>query len=161
MLIRDLDPVADLSKVYDFYQSAPDYWLLADGTAPGLAKARTFFADCPPGCDPARSRRLGLFLDDRLSGLAELSFGFPTPADVYLGFLMLGTWARGAGLGVTFLAHLEGIARKAGHKALYLAVIDKNAGGCRFWLREGFRHTGVTGRNAQGHGLSRMVKHLS
>ncbi len=160
MLIRDLDPVADLARVHDFYQSAPDYWLMADRAAPDIAKARAFFTDTPPGCDPLRSRRLGLFMTDRLSGLAELSFGFPAKADAYLGFLMLGPWARNAGRGVAFLTEIEQIARTAGYSDLYLAVLDINAAGRRFWLREGFHPTGVVGRDAFGQGVARMVKPL-
>lgn len=160
MLIRDLDPVADLGSVHDFYQSAPDYWLMADRAAPDIAKARAFFTDTPPGCDPFRSRRLGLFLSDRLSGLAELSFGFPAAGDAYLGLLMLGPWARNAGNGAAFLAHVENIARQAGHAAIYLAVLDINIGGRRFWSRHGFRPTGVTRQDVHVQGLTRMVKPL-
>ncbi|WP_322891119.1 MULTISPECIES: GNAT family N-acetyltransferase [unclassified Yoonia] len=160
MLIRDLDPVADLSRVHDFYQSAPDYWLMADRAAPDLAKARAFFTDTPPGCDPRQSQRLGLFQADRLSGVAELSFGFPKAGDAYLGLLMLGPWARNAGVGAAFLAHIEAIACAAGHDEIYLAVLDMNVAGRRFWHREGFRPTGVVGRDAHGQGLTRLSKQL-
>ena len=91
MLIRSLIPKSDLTIVHEFYAKAPDYWQLAEGQEPGLQKARDFFTDTPPpNCDPKVSLRLGLFLDDRLSGLAEISLGFRTAGDAYLGLMVLG-----------------------------------------------------------------------
>ena len=90
MLIRSLIPKSDLTIVHEFYAKAPDYWQLAEGQVPGLQKAKDFFTDTPPNCDPKVSLRLGLFLDDRLSGLAEISLGFRTAGDAYLGLMVLG-----------------------------------------------------------------------
>ena len=78
MLIRSLVAKSDLAIVHEFYAKAPDYWQLAEGQEPGLQKARDFFTDTPQNCDQKVSLRLDLFLGDRLSGPAELSFGFPT-----------------------------------------------------------------------------------
>ncbi len=89
MIIRALDPAQDVKKVARFYREAPEYWPLADRVPPGPTKAAEFFTDGPPGCDAARSHRLGMFLNGRLSGVAELSFGFPEPDNPYLGLLML------------------------------------------------------------------------
>ena len=90
MLIRSLVKDLDLDSVLTFYDQAPDYWELAEGQKPGPEQAISFFIDTPPNCDPNRSFRLELFFDDRLSGLAELSFGFPKIGDPYLGFMLLG-----------------------------------------------------------------------
>ncbi len=163
MIIRALDPSGDLSKVAQFYTEAPEYWLLADRAPPGPAKAATFFTDGPPGCDPARSHRLGLFLQGRLSGVAELSFGFPKADDAYLGLLMLGSWAQGAGFGRTFLTHLEGLARQSGASNLYLAVLEENPRGRAFWEREGFRDTGLGGETivaGRPQKLHRLLKRI-
>ena len=143
MDIRDLDPVTDLDAVYRFYQDAPDYRLLAEGIAPDLAKARAFFTDAPPQSDPARSHRMGLFIDGRLSGLAELSFDWPAKGDPFLGLMILGPWAQGQGAGQVFLAEVITRAKSTGAKALYLAVLDQNPRGRVFWERQGFTGTGV------------------
>lgn len=161
MMIRALDPVNDLEKVARFYDQAPEYWLLADRVPPGPTKAAEFFTDGPPGCDPAQSYRLGMFLDGRLSGVAELSFGFPEPDDAYLGLLMLGSWAQGAGYGKVFLTHLEGLARQSGATELYLAVLAENPRAWAFWTREGFEDTGLSGENMvqeRPQKLHRLVK---
>jgi GNAT superfamily N-acetyltransferase len=160
MLIRALHPDDDLARVADFYRDAPDYWIMAEGRAPDLAKARAFFTDGPPGCDVARSHRLGLFLDGRLSGLAELSMGFPAPQDAYLGLMLLGPWAQNHGYGATFLADVVKRAQIAGAPNLYLAVLDANVAGARFWRRHGFEDTATRGSGAQGHSLTRMVRRL-
>lgn len=159
-MIRPLDPEADLALVERFHADAPDYWLLAEGVAPGGEKALEFFTDGPPGCDPAASHRLGLFLAGRLSGLAELSFGFPEAGDAYLGLMILGPWAQGGGHGAGFLAHVETLARQAGSQRLYLGVLSRNPRGRAFWLREGFRATGVSRETDQGAGVERLVKTL-
>lgn len=143
-MIRPLFPETDRAAVAAFLQEAADYWILADGTPPGPQAADDFFTDCPPGCDPAASHRLGLFRDGRLSGLAELSFGFPAPGDAYLGLMILAPRIRGQGHGARLLAHVETLARAMQAPTLYLGVIAANPKGRAFWERHGFVPTGVT-----------------
>lgn len=160
-MIRPLDPQTDLFLVAKFHTEAADYWLLADRRAPDAAKATAFFTDGPPGCDPARSHRLGLFADGTLAGVAELSFGFPEPDDGYLGLMLLGPDARGHGHGAAFLTHVEMLARAASARRLYLAVLDENPRGRAFWHRHGFQPTGTRRHDTEtGHWLERMVKPL-
>ncbi|MCV2869532.1 GNAT family N-acetyltransferase [Defluviimonas sp. WL0002] len=161
MLIRDLSPGSDTDRIEALYAEAADYWILADRTAPDRAKAEEFFTDAPPGCDVAASHHLGLFVDDRLSGVAELAFGFPDPGDAYLGLMILAPRLRGQGLGRRLLAEAEDRARRAGAQRLYLAVLDENPRGRAFWEREGFVDTGVWRDDAEArHRLRRMVKAL-
>lgn len=160
MLIREL-ALTEAPLIATFYREAPDYWLLAEGKVEPDRQAAEFFTDCPPGCDPAQSHRLGLFLDDRLSGVAEVSYGFPEPADAYLSLMLLGPWAQGQGHGRRFLAHTEGLARNRQAPRLYLAVLEANPRGWAFWRREGFRETGRSGTDpSTGHVLHRLVKDL-
>ncbi|MES2540337.1 MAG: GNAT family N-acetyltransferase [Pseudomonadota bacterium] len=160
MRIRELFP-SETALVTQFYREAPDYWLLAEGRADAERHAQEFFTDAPPNCDPAQSDRLGLFLNQRLSGVAELSYGFPEPNDAYLGLMILGPWAQGAGHGRTFLTHVETLARKRHAARLYLAVLDVNPRGLAFWEREGFTSTGLSRKDAlTGHTTYRLVKLL-
>ncbi|MEZ5796066.1 MAG: GNAT family N-acetyltransferase [Paracoccaceae bacterium] len=161
MPIRELDPAADLALVRGLWQAAPDYWLLAEGGCDPDARAAAFFADGPPGCDPAQSHRLGLFLGDRLSGVAEVSYGFPAAGDAYLGLMVLAPWAQGAGHGRVFLVHAEALARSRGATAIYLAVLDVNPRGRAFWEGQGFADTGIARRdNDTGHQVFRLRKPL-
>lgn len=160
MRIRELFP-SETALVAQFYREAPDYWLLAEGRCDPAAQAQDFFTDAPPNCDPATSDRLGLFLNQRLSGVAEVSYGFPKPGDAYLGLMILGPWAQGAGHGKAFLAHVETLARKRHAPRLYLAVLDVNPRGRAFWEREGFTGTGLTRKDAiTGHLIERLMKPL-
>ena len=159
--IRRLGLVADLDAVAAFYIRAADYWLLADRRLPDRQKARAFFTDGPPGCDPAVSHRLGLFSGADLIGVAELSFGFPLAEDAYLGLMLLDPGVRGQGHGAAFLAQVEALARARPCPRLYLAVLGANPRGLAFWLRHGFVPTGVNRTDADtGHRLQRLVKPL-
>lgn len=160
MRIRELFP-SETALVAQFYREAPDYWLLAEGRCDHAAQAQDFFTDAPPNCDPAQSDRLGLFVNQRLSGVAELSYGFPEPSDAYLGLMLLGPWVQGKGHGRAFLAHVEGLARKRHAARLFLAVLDVNPRGRAFWEREGFTDTGLSRKDAlTGHTAYRLGKPL-
>jgi GNAT superfamily N-acetyltransferase len=160
MRIRELFP-SETALVAQFYREAPDYWLLAEGRCDPQAQAQDFFTDAPPNCDPAQSDRLGLFLNQRLSGVAEVSYGFPEPNDAYIGLMLLGPWAQGAGHGRTFLAHAEAQSRKRHAARLFLAVLDINPRGRAFWEREGFTDTGLSRKDAlTGHTTYRLGKTL-
>lgn len=138
--IRPLDPTADRGAVAALFLSAEDYIQLERGTAPGPEVTKEFFTDLPPGCSPAAVRKLGL--EDResghLVGVADLAFGYPAATDAYLGLMVLSAPARGLGLGASFLAHVEMLARDGGARALYLSVLDANPRGRAFWQRQGF-----------------------
>ena len=158
-MIRALHPDTDLAAVAAFLAEAADYWIMAEGTAPGPDAAAEFFTDGPPGRDPAQSHHLGLFHEGRLSGLAELSFGFPEPGDAYLGLMILAPRLRSLGLGPGLLAHVETLARAAAAPQLYLAVLEANTRGRAFWDRHGFRPTGLS-RVDNDHGLNHTIHRL-
>lgn len=162
LLIRPLSPAIDRPTLRAFYGEASDYWLLADRRPPGEAKVTEFFADAPPGCDPAASHRLGLFpAGARMGGVAILSFGFPAYGDAYIDLLLLAPYLRGQGHGAEVLRALEDRARAGGARALYLAVLSANPRGWAFWEREGFRATGHSGIEAEtGYQLHRLGKSL-
>ncbi|MGA0541204.1 GNAT family N-acetyltransferase [Neotabrizicola sp. VNH66] len=160
MLIRELAP-SEVALVAAFYEEAQDYWRLADRRPPDAQKAAEFFTDGPPGCDPAQSHRLGLFVDGRLSGVAELSFGFPAPEDGYLGLMLLAPRLRGSGHGAALLAEVERLARQRSAPRLLLAVLEENPRGRAFWEREDFRPTGISRRDDEtGHVIHRLEKGL-
>ena len=137
MLIRPLNPDTDRLLVDAFFQASADYIRLERGEDPTPLVTEEFFTDAPPGCDPAQSLRLGLF-DPALIAVAEMGFGYPTATDAYLGLMMVVPTARGSGVGVTLLRHLEQAARDRQMHNLYLGVLDANPQGRAFWQRQGF-----------------------
>ena len=162
-MIRPLEKTADFAAVLEFYTDAPDYWEEAEGFRPDRDKVSEFFDENLPNCDPDETRRLGLFIDERLSGIADLFFGFPSKSDAYVGLMLLGPWARNKGLGQDFLRHIESVARSKKSEKLYLAVMKTNPKGRAFWEREGFSTTGLSGVVTMGsrqQELHRLVKAL-
>lgn len=138
MQIRPLDPIADRAPVDAFFAASVDYIRLERDETPGPEVTEEFFTEAPPGCDPAASHRIGLFAANRLIGLAELAFGYPTATDAFIGLMMIAPAARGTGAGAFLLRHLEAKARHRGARAICLAVLNVNPRGRAFWEREGF-----------------------
>ncbi len=162
-VIRALDATNDRGTVAALLTEAKDYYQLWKGHAPGPDEIDDIFTSAPPGCDPTVSPRLGLFVAGTLSGVAELSFGFPDRHDAYLGLMILSPRVRSRGHGAVFLAHAEQLARKAGALHLYLAVLEANPRGAAFWARMGFVPTGLTRHDtshARPHNIHRLVKPL-
>lgn len=158
-----LDPARDRAAVADLLQRAEDYYHLWKGRPPGDEEVDDVFLSCPPGCDPGRSVRLGLTENSQLLGVAELSFGFPSPGDAYLGLMILAPEARSKGHGQEFFREIETIAKASGANHLYLAVLERNLRGRAFWERMGFAPTGVQREsleNGIAHRVSRLVKAL-
>lgn len=146
---RPLEMTSNLDRVVEFYVDAPDYWEMAEGNPPGIEKAKEFFEDIPPNCNPGKTHRLGFFWGERLSGIADF-FYFPEDGDAYIGLMMFGSWARNKGFGEIFLSHLEELACAAKAQKLYTAVMTINTKGRAFWEREGFPTTGLSGMNIAG-----------
>lgn len=127
------------AAVAEFYERAADYALMERGQLPGAEAVQAFFEDCPPGCDPDDSIKLGC-LDRRgwIVGISDMAFGFPEAADAYIGLLLVDPGMRGHGIGRWFLSHIVDQARGRRCKRMLVAVLDENARGRRFWEREGF-----------------------
>ena len=145
-IIRPLLARTHAEAVLTFYRRAADYVQLETGALPDMDLVEEFFADVPPGGDPARSLKLGLFLPQlpgegpqSLVGIADLGFGYPEARDAYLGLLLLAPEARGQHWGQRFLRHLRREAELRGARRLVLAVLADNPRGRAFWEREGFR----------------------
>lgn len=161
MPIRPLDPVTDRPAVAALLTEAQDYCHLWLGHAPDASQVDKVYTAGPPGCDAAQSFRLGLWLDATLSGVAELSFGYPGAQDAYLGLMILAPRARGQGQGAAFYAHVENLARQRGCPRIFLAVLEANPRGRAFWEAQGFAPTGVSRDDAEtGHRIHRRVKVL-
>lgn len=162
-MIRDLDPVTDRAAVAALFLAATDYIALETGLPVDGTQADDFFADAPPGIDPATSLRLGLFGPAGLEGLAEVAFGYPAAGDAYIGLMLFATTARGTGGGARLLRQIEAQAKARGATRLLLAVLEANPQGRAFWMREGFgleQSFPETDMGLRRHIRHRMVKPL-
>lgn len=157
---------ANRAEVAGLLARAADYYHLWLGRPPGEAEVEDVFSSAPPGCEAAASVRLGLWLpvrdgqaapDGLLSGVAELSFGFPEAGDAYLGLMILDPAARGRGLGAAFHARVLHHAAARGATRIFLGVLEANVAGARFWAAQGYRPTGLSREDAEtGHRLHRL-----
>ena len=137
-LIRALDPVKDYAITAGLFARATDYAMLESGLPPDAATLADFFTGDHPDIDHTKSLRLGLFQGPTLAIIAEMAFGYPNPGDAFIGLLLAAPEYRNLGLGHELLDHLAAEARARLCPRLLIAVLDANAGGKRFWLRQGF-----------------------
>ena len=159
LIIRALHPVMDRPALTDLLTEAADYYRLWLGRPPSEDEVTDALTAAPPGCDPAQSHRLGLHMNARLSGVAELSFGYPAAGDAFLGLMIVAPHARSAGNGATFHSHILTLARGRGCPRIYLGVLDANPRGWAFWERQGYARTGITRVDGKtGHLLHRLVR---
>lgn len=153
----------DDAAVLDLMVRAADYSLLEKGRPPVAADVPAFFASCVPGGDLAEAVKLGFWQDEVLLGVLEMSYGYPDPADAYIGLLMLDKAARGAGIGPQLLAEATVRARAKGAKRQLVAVLAANPKGRAFWQREGFRPERdfpASPDDPLGHARCRMTRDL-
>lgn len=137
-MIRALSPTTDVAAVLDLQVRAADYMALETGRFPDESTAAEFFAEVPPGSDPAASLKLGLWDASALAGIADVAFGYPEANDAYVGLMLLAPDARSRGLGAGLLAHILEVVRARGAGRLLVAVLDDNPRGRAFWERHGF-----------------------
>lgn len=138
-MIRSLHQNADSAIVTDLFRRAADYVLLESGQSPDAAQTDAYFAEGPPGIDPATSLRLGLFLPDGLLvAISETAFGFPNPDDAYVGLLLIDPDHRGKRLGQQMLDYIFSAAKHRLAARILIAVLEENTKGRRFWSKMGF-----------------------
>ena len=150
MLIRSLDASRDHACVMAFLHSAADYIRLERGADPSPEVADDFFTNCPPGCDAARSLRLGVFDGAHLTAIADMAMGYPDAQTAYLSLLLIALQARSRGVGPYILRYLQSRAAEMRATAICLGVLEANPRGRAFWQREGFMATGISGTVTMG-----------
>lgn len=137
---RPLHASADRTAVADLVGRAADYVVLETGLPPDDAFVDEIFYGVPPGMDPEAVIALGLYRGPVLDGVASIAFGWPEPADAYLGLMLLDPKVRGQGLGPVLLDASLAAARQRGATRMLLAVLDENPRARVFWERMGFAH---------------------
>lgn len=162
-MIKALHHGADDAAVLDMMVRAADYSLLEKGRAPVAGDVAEFFASCVPGGALREAVKLGYWRGDVLLGLIDMSYGYPAPADAYIGLLMLDKSARGAGIGPQLLVQATARARAKGATRQLVAVLEANPKGRAFWEREGFRpekQFPASPDDPLGHARCRMTRAL-
>ena len=115
----------DREPLQNLHWSAPGYSLIVHG-------------HLPPGKSMDDKFVLGIFLDGRLVGCAEVLRGYPEPEVAYIGLLLFAEAHQGQGLGRKALGEVFDLAAGWGCGKVQLAVIASNRRAHAFWSREGF-----------------------
>lgn len=162
---RPLTQDADLALIRAFLDRSADYVELESGGQPTDANAAEYFTDGPPDCDLAQSLKIGLFAaDGALLAITDMAFGYPQPADAFIGLLLIDPAFRGQGLGRVFFDHLKAQAKERDAGRLLVAVLDENTRARAFWSRLGFELEQSFPDRKLGskiHTLHRMVRPIS
>ncbi len=163
--VRALTP-ADIALLQGFFDANPAYFLTVFGRPALLDEAAQEFHERPPASLPFGQRWLLAYLDQggSLIGVACVLSDLPAPAIWHISLFMLAEALHGSGAAQAMHAALADWACARGAQWLRLGVVEGNARGKRFWLRQGYlparqRHGIEMG--GQTHSLTVMCKPLT
>lgn len=154
---------ADVPDIDALLVRCAEFIRLSEGHDPQPGDGLLLLEERPEAAPEVEKLVLGLYDGPCLVGVIDLLKDYPAPGVWYLGLLMIEPVRRRAGIGTALVAALtEWVARQGGH-ALRLAVIEQNAAGERFWMRQGFKAIGSVDQDL-GHfrrTLHRMERSLT
>ena len=102
----------------------------------------------PPGKTAADKYYLGYFQGDKLAAVLDLILDYPRAQTAFVGFFMLARRLQGRGVGSAIVAEaLQALARQ-GYTHVRLGYVKGNPQSEAFWLKNGFRPTGIETRPA-------------
>lgn len=158
MDVETLSLDVDRARVADLFARAADYVRLESGSDPTEATVRDFFEERPPNLGPEQAGQVGFVVKSRLVGIAAYCIGYPEPSDSYIGLMIFDPEGRGQGIGTTALAAVTKLARDAGARRQFVAVLEANTAGRAFWEKQGFVLETVFPPSSDAHTRLRMVR---
>ncbi|MFP2910809.1 GNAT family N-acetyltransferase [Pyxidicoccus sp. 3LFB2] len=156
---------ADVDLFQPLLERGEDFFQRCYGRPARADEAQQMLLERPPGLGPERGHLAAL--RDRqgaLVGILEAVSDFPSPADWYLGLMLLAPEVRGHGRGEAVIRAYEDWLRGQGARLLRLGVAEPNPPALRFWTRMGFREEQWVGPLEQGlltYRVLRMTKPLT
>jgi GNAT superfamily N-acetyltransferase len=134
--------LADLQRVLE---AAPGYAHRVTGVPPGAADAQSEYAMLPEGKTYDDKFVLGVHLDARMVGCADVVRGYPAPDVAFLGLLLIAEPFQHRGIGRAAYQQVESFVRGFGTcRRIRLSVVRANDHVAPFWEKMGFRRTGET-----------------
>ena len=138
---------ADVEAIYQlcadnplFYQHCPPFVTRESIRADSRA--------LPPGKTAADKYYLGYFQGDKLAAVLDLILDYPRAQTAFVGLFMLARQLQGRGVGSAIVAEgLRALARQ-GYTHVRLGYVKGNPQSEAFWLKNGFRPTGIETRPA-------------
>ncbi len=137
------DEPSEMAELQRVIEEAPVYAQLVTGVTPGPADAQSMYTILPEGKSYEDKFVFGVYRVGEMVGCADLVRGYPDPATVYLGLLLISQRYQRQGIGRRAFELLEEFARGWGTcDRIRLAVIRTNEVVIPFWRRLGFEATG-------------------
>ena len=120
-----------------------EFMRMSEGQEPVRGDGLLLLEERPQEAPEVEKQVLGLFDGPCLVGVLDLLKDYPAEGTWYLGLMLIEPARRREGLGTAVFAALLEWLSAQGARSLRLAVIDENAAGHRFWIRQGFRELGA------------------
>lgn len=141
--VHDLDS-GDVAALQWLLGSVPDYAARITGYPPGPSDALSALMILPPGFDSTNKHGVGLWDGAVLVAFADVLLGYPDPAVLYVGLLVVHGEHHGKGLGRELHdAILQRARDTAPIQRMRLGIVATNAGVAEpFWQRLGYCPTG-------------------
>lgn len=134
----------DVAALQWLLESVPGYAARITGYPPGPSDALSALMTLPPGFDPTHKHGVGLWDGAALVAFADVLLGYPDPAVLYVGLLIVHGEHHGKGLGREMHdAVLQRARNTATIQRIRLGIVATNAAVAQpFWQRLGYHPTG-------------------
>lgn len=141
--VRKLDE-SDVNEVLELMKKNPLFFQ----HCPPMATRRSILEDMkalPPRTTYEDKYYVGYFLDGKLVAVMDLILKYPNEDTAFIGFFMMNKDFQGKGIGTEIIEECETFLRGNGYLYIRLGFAKGNPQSEAFWLKNGFRRTGVEG----------------
>lgn len=139
--VRKLDE-SDVNEVLELMKKNPLFFQ----HCPPMATRQSILEDMkalPPRTIYEDKYYVGYFLDGKLVAVMDLILKYPKEDTAFIGFFMMNKDFQGKGIGTEIIEECETFLRGNGYLYIRLGFAKGNPQSEAFWLKNGFRRTGV------------------
>lgn len=139
--VRKLDE-PDVNEVLELTKKNPLFFQYC----PPMATRQSILEDMkalPPRTTYEDKFYVGYFLDGKLVAVMDLILRYPNKNTAFIGFFMMNKAFQGNGIGTEIIEECETVLRGNGYLYIRLGFAKGNPQSEAFWLKNGFRRTGV------------------
>ena len=139
--VRKLDE-SDANEVLELMKKNPLFFQ----HCPPMATRQSILEDMkalPPRTTYEDKFYVGYFLDGKLVAVMDLILKYPNENTAFIGFFMMNKDFQGKGIGTEIIEKCETFLRGNGYLYIRLGFAKGNPQSEAFWLKNGFRRTGV------------------
>ncbi len=149
---------ADVAAVYNLCKENPLYYQYCP---PFVTEdsIRADMAALPPNKNLKDKYFLGFYEGEIMMAVMDLIHGFPNDKTAFVGFFMMNKQFQGNGTGTSLMEEVYEYLKEYGFQYVRLCFAKGNPQSEHFWLKNGFKRTGVEAQN-EGYVVVVMEKEL-